>query len=259
MIILRKPKTQPGVILLAEVPSGIIDGANQVYTTAYNYRPGKIQVFYNGQALHEPDDFTETGYNEFTLTHMLPDGTDELRVTYEVDGCIGPVPSNCVTEDDLYFTILLDTPDDYIGHGGEIVVVKDNETGLEFVTASGIDFRTTFLELLDTPTTYSGFENQIVTVKADGTGLEFTTTSGVLNEQSGVENIPNGADSKSVTFPWAFSNSDYALVTELENTTDSKPSVYASLVSAKSSSGFTVLFSGDIDSNHYKLNWLAKR
>ena len=223
MIILRKPKTQSGVILLAETPSGVIDGANQIYTTAYNYRPGKIQVYYNGQALHSPDDFVETAYDEFTLTHMLPDGTDELRVTYEVDGCVGPVASNCMTEDDH----------DDIPHY--------------------------FLDLEDTPTTYSGSANQVVTVNSTGTGLIFTTASGVLNEQSGIEPIPNGADEVSVTFPGTFYAADYTLTTDIENTTDSKPSVFASIISAKSNSGFTVLFSGDMDTSNYKLNWLAKK
>jgi len=259
MIILRKPKTQPGVILLGEKPSGDINGVNQVYTTAYNYRPGKIQVFYNGQALHGPDDFTETGYNEFELTYLFPDNTDELRVTYEVDGCIGPVPSNCITQDDLYFTTLNDTPDGYTGHAGEIVTVKEDETGLEFTASSGIDFQTTFLKLLDTPITYSGSENQFVKVNSTATGLEFTTASGIIDEKYGVKDIPNGVDSISVVFSSNFLDADYTLITDLENTVDSNRSEYGMVVSTKVSSGFTVVFSGDIDSLNYKLNWLAKR
>jgi hypothetical protein len=223
MIILRKPRQSAGIILLGEKPSGAIDGVNQTYTTAYNYRPGKIQVFYNGQALHSPDDFTETGYNEFQLTYMLPDNTDELRVTYEVDGCIGPVPTNCLTEDDH----------DNLPHY--------------------------FLDLYDTPPTFSGSEGEFVRVNSTGTALEFVTTSGIINEQYGIEDIPNGADNVSVTFPRTFNDSDYTLTTDIENTVDSKPSAFASVISAKSNSGFTVIFSGDIDSVNYKLNWLAKK
>jgi len=223
MIILRKPKTTAGVIILGETPSGLINGSNQTYTTAYNYRPGRIQVYYNGQALHSPDDFTETGYNEFTLTHMLPDNTDELRVTYEVDGCVGPAPSNCLTEEDH----------DALSHY--------------------------FLDLEDTPPTYSGSENQVVTVNSTGTGLVFTVASGILNEQYGIEPIPNGADSVNVIFPRTFNDSDYTLTTDIENLVDSKPSAFASIISAKSNSGFTVIFSGDIDTSNYKLNWLAKK
>lgn len=223
MIILRKPRTTAGVIILGEKPVGDINGINQTYTTAYNYRPGRLQVFYNGQALHSPDDFTETGYNEFTLTYMLPDNTDELRVTYEVDGCVGPAPTNCLTEED--------------------------HAALPHY----------FLDLYDTPPTFSGSEGEFVRVNSNGTALEFVTTSGIINEQYGIEPIPNGADSVSVTFPKTFNDSDYTLTTDIENTVDSKPSAFASIISAKSNSGFTVIFSGDIDTLNYKLNWLAKK
>lgn len=223
MIILRKPKTGSGVIILGEVPSGDINGINQVYTTEYYYKPGKIQVYYNGQALHSPDDFTETDFNEFTLTYLYPDNTDELRVTYEVDGCTTPGPTNCLTEED--------------------------HANLDHF----------FVDLVDTPTTFSGYEGQFVRVKHDGSGLEFVTTSGIINEQYGVEDIPNGAEEISVTFASAFNDSNYSLTTDIQNTVDSKPSAYSTVISAKSNSGFTVIFSGDIDSMNYKLNWLAKK
>lgn len=211
------------MIILGEIPSGDINGVNQVYTTAYYYRPGRIQVYYNGQALHSPDDFTETGYNEFTLTHMLPDNTDELRVTYEVDGCVGPAPSNCLTEEDH------ENLDHY------------------------------FIDLADTPITFSGAEGQFVRVKYDGSGLEFVTTSGIINEQYGIEDIPNGAEGISVTFTNVFSDSNYSLTTDIQNTVDSKPSTYFSAITAKSNTGFTIELSDYTDSSNYKLNWLAKK
>jgi hypothetical protein len=205
--------------------------------------------------LHGPDDFTESGYNEFTLTYIKPDSTDELRVNYEVDGCYGGSPSNCVTEDDLYFTNLKDTPDIYSAAGGSLVRVKENETGLEFTTTSGLDF----LSLVDTPTDYTGSEDYYVKVNSFGTGLEFTTISGLEEEKHGIEPVSNGLDSVSVTFSGtAFPSSNYTVTFGLENVDDSPPSVYATLVTAKSTTGFTVLFSGDMDSSNYKLNWIAK-
>lgn len=224
MIILRKPKSGSTIIILAEVPSGNMDGSNQIYTTAYRYKPGKISVFYNGQALHSPDDFEETGgYKKFELKHLFPDSTDELRVTYEVDGCYGGSPSACLNEDDH----------DELDHF--------------------------FVDLVDTPATFSGHSGEYVMVNASETGVEFTSVSGIVDEQDGVEPIPNGASSLSVSLPQNFPDSDYTITLGLENIIDSMPSVYAMLISAKSNSGFDVIFSGDIDSNSYKLNWAVNR
>lgn len=85
MMILRKPKVQSPTIVLAEIPVGLKDGTNQIYTVQSIYKAGNIEVIYNGQVLHSPDDFQETGLYEVTLSEIKPDSTDELRITYEVD------------------------------------------------------------------------------------------------------------------------------------------------------------------------------
>ncbi len=85
MMILRKLKVQSPTIILAEIPAGLKDGTNQIYTVQSIYKAGKIEVIYNGQVLHSPDDFQETGLYEVTLSDIRPDSTDELRITYEVD------------------------------------------------------------------------------------------------------------------------------------------------------------------------------
>jgi len=211
MIILRKPSGNAQVVILAETPTGVKNGVNQTYTTEYTIVNSNIIVFYNGQALHSPDDFTISGTKSVVLDNVYPDISDELRVTYEASGCEAAQPG-C---DDLDFTDLDDTPTNYAGHGGYFVKVKDTEDGLEFVA----------------------FE-------------EFA--------QEGQETISNGVDSKSVTFGTSFPNTDYSLVFSLENTVDAAPSVYAMIITQKTTAGFTVLFSGKMDSTDYKLNWIAK-
>lgn len=114
---------------------------------------------------------------------------------------------------------------------------------------------TNFLGLVDTPTTYSGHSGQYVIVNQTGDGLEFVSASG--DTQEGITNIPDGVSSTAVSFTHAFSNSDYILTVGLENKIDSEPSVYPILIKDKTSTGFTVDFSGEIDSDNYYLNWRA--
>ena len=67
------------------------------------------------------------------------------------------------------FTGLLDTPNDYTGQAGELIVVNTGETALEF-TVGGLSF----IDLADTEVSggsYSGEEDFVVTVNPGGTGL----------------------------------------------------------------------------------------
>lgn len=83
MLVLKKygPK-----FVLAESPKGDIDDLNQTYITKHNYESKKITVFYNGQALHSPDDFEEISSNQFRLKYIFPHPGDEIRVAYEFYG-----------------------------------------------------------------------------------------------------------------------------------------------------------------------------
>jgi len=214
MIILRRPTAPASIIILAEEPQGDINGLNQTYTTEYIYRPGRIEVIYNGQVLHSPDDFDESGPQEVTLKYLYPDPTDELRITYEVDNCNAD-PSH---HGDLphFFTQLVDTPNNYNDSGGLYVRVKDDRSGLEFV------------------------------------GVPPTNITVMGNEP-----LSQGITSTAVTFDEAFDDTSYILVTELENTVDACPSIYPTIVTSKTTTGFEVYFSGEIDTDNYFLNWQA--
>jgi len=84
MIILRR--TRPGVeIRLAETLIGTQDSNNQVFETPTKYKSSRISVLYNGQALHSPEDFIESGDAEVTFIYIKPHVDDVLRVTYEAD------------------------------------------------------------------------------------------------------------------------------------------------------------------------------
>ena len=83
------------------------------------------------------------------------------------------------------FTNLSDTFSDYTGRGGEFLVVRLDETGIE--TVSGLII-STFYSLTDTPNSYAGHAGKIVVVNDFESGLTFVTPSGL--QQLGI-NIKN--------------------------------------------------------------------
>jgi hypothetical protein len=252
MIILRKIKTSGGDscrVILSDPLVGVTDGSNQVFTVSEEYTPGRIEIIYNGQVLTSPVDFEETGPNEITFVYLKPEDITVLRANYELGDCSGSSPGGSSD-----FLGLEDTPTSYVSHGDKLVKVKSDESGLEFTTLSG--GTSDFVGLTDTPTTYSGFENYYVKVNSNGTGLEFVLPDNG-DTQEGILNIPNGVASTAVSFSRDFDNTNYIVTLTLENTGDVEPSIFPILITEKTVSGFSVEFSGDIDTDNYYLNWRA--
>lgn len=214
---------------MADELIGLADGVNQKFAVSYEYSPGKIEILYNGQVLTSPDDFDEYGDdtptasglepNEIRFVYLKPLDITVLRANYQVGDCAGGV------ED---------------GPGGS----TPSEPGA-----------TSFLELTDTPTTYSGFENYFVKINAAGDGIEFASsvgdTSGIIE---GIEPVVSGTMSVDVVFDSAVLG-DYVLTVSLENTGDTETSIYPVLIKNKNTMGFTAEFSGDIDTDNYRLHW----
>lgn len=71
-----------GTVVLNEIPSGLIDGINNVYLTANPFTAGALMVWYNGNILVPGTDFTESGAGQFTTT-FIPQNTDNLIVAYK--------------------------------------------------------------------------------------------------------------------------------------------------------------------------------
>ena len=96
MIVLKKRRTiQDSVITtrgkcvgIAETLSGTLDNSNKVFYTPNDYLSGSITVMWNGQSLHSPYDFIESGPNEITFTEIAPYPGDKLRANYEYDTCV---------------------------------------------------------------------------------------------------------------------------------------------------------------------------
>ncbi len=73
-------------------------------------------------------------------------------------------------------------------------------------------------------------------------------------DRHGRTSIANGASTVTVSFS-ELGHTNYTVNATMENTTDSPPSIYAFIVSTRTSSSFTVTFMGDMDSANYDLNW----
>jgi hypothetical protein len=75
--------------------------------------------------------------------------------------------------------------------------------------------------------------------------------------KSGRENLNLWDTETQVNFGAPFDNNEYVLVIDLENTVDDPSSEYSITITEKSPFGFTVHYSGEIDSTNYYLNWYA--
>jgi len=92
-------------------------------------------------------------------------------------------------------------------------------------------------------------------------GLDYYTKEEVLDligqNKAGKEHLSLGDIETTVIFSTAFTADGYALLVSLENTNDIPASEYALTITDTTISGFTVHYSGDIDSDNYYLNWYA--
>jgi hypothetical protein len=77
------------------------------------------------------------------------------------------------------------------------------------------------------------------------------------NNKSGIHDLSLGDVEASITFISGYIDDSYRLFYSIENEIDSPSSEYAITTIEKTSGGFKVHFSGEIDSNNYKLNWFA--
>ena len=81
-----------------------------------------------------------------------------------------------------------------------------------------------------------------------------------LGIKKGIQAIPVDVNSVSIDFTSPFPpNMNYYILVTMENIVDSPVSIYSYAITAKDADGFTVSFSGDMESGNYKLNWSAQK
>lgn len=183
-----------------------------------------------GRAQRNADDtqsvsvlFVSASSQEIITVHSTEDLSLDVifRITAEATSTLDTVMSKVVIGKDVVtgassgvetFLQLTDTPDDYTGHGSKLVVVKADESGVEFVTPPTDEVGAeTFLELTDAPDDYTGQANKLVTVKADESGVEFTSPPA-----AGAPAWPTGQAPNAVATPWGWWKADDIVASHLD-------------------------------------------
>lgn len=75
----------------------------------------------------------------------------------------------------------------------------------------------------------------------------------------GNEDLSTGDTTAAITFLVAQPDANYGVAWSLVNTTDFPPSIYAGTIYEKTINGFSVIFSGTIDTDNYVLSWIVTR
>lgn len=88
------PQGEPGVDggstdIRNEIPTGVIDGANKIFTTAFNFAPRSTIITKTRLRYMLDEDYTETGLNEITFT-TAPRINEYLLIDYKVGSTIIP-------------------------------------------------------------------------------------------------------------------------------------------------------------------------
>lgn len=81
----------------------------------------------------------------------------------------------------------------------------------------------------------------------------------ITDSREGRQSLSISQTSTNISFDFDFDDTNFQVVCTFLNTTDLSPSQYGYVVTAKSVGGFTVEFSGAMDSGNYELHWLATR
>jgi hypothetical protein len=81
------------------------------------------------------------------------------------------------------------------------------------------------------------------------------TSDDFLSNNTIVVDIPNGVDEHTFNFYETKENINYSIALEMFNFIDANPSIYSWIVIDKTIYGFTVKFSGIIDSSNYKISY----
>lgn len=76
-----------------------------------------------------------------------------------------------------------------------------------------------------------------------------------LGIKVGTESIPINATEMTVAFNEVYPSPNYTVLCNINNSTDNPSSMYAYSVKSKTVGGFTIEFSGQIDSPNYVLEW----
>jgi len=203
--------------------NGYVNAAEQVYDGTYNSTA--YDIYQAVANTHPPEQLGTKFINESTIS-------GGYFVRY-----------NSTTNELEYYPIL-----DVIDHGNLLGLGDDDHT--QYILVSGT--RSFTGEVGGVYPTQSG---SLVTKKyVDDQINELRPT---IQSKYGSADVVLGTSDTSVVFNGPFTDDNYALSVSLVNEIDSPSSEYGITVTSKTNTGFTVHYSGDIDSNNYVLDWHA--
>ncbi len=81
----------------------------------------------------------------------------------------------------------------------------------------------------------------------------------ITDSREGRDTLSAAQTTTNISFDFPFDDTGFQVVCTFLNTVDGSPSQYGYVVTAKSVGGFSVDFSGAMDSGNYELHWLATR
>lgn len=85
------------------------------------------------------------------------------------------------------------------------------------------------------------------------------SSGGTQQMQTSRISLGNAAITGNVTFTTAFGDANYALVVQIENSTDGSPIFLQTLITFRDQTGFTFVFNAPTDSGNYILHYFARK
>jgi len=138
------------------------------------------------------------------------------------------------------------------------IAEKDTDYALTVNLSNVVDATSIYSYIITNKTTL-GFEILFSGIIDSGHYFISYDTDIDRNDISDCTPLSNGDTTKTVTFAVPEVDNDYSIALGISNVDDPTPSIYSYSIIAKTVNGFTVQFSSPIDSNNYKLNWIASR
>lgn len=100
---------------------------------------------------------------------------------------------------------------------------------------------------------------KIIAPDTSGGNKRWKLQGTITDTQKGRISMITGIGNITISFDYPFDDTGFQVVVSLLNDVDTNPSQYGITISAKTVNGFTVDFSGAMDSDNYELHWIASR
>lgn len=221
-------------------------GDGTTYVTA-DISPNNIKIAPAGSSTGI---LVDTGYTLFYDKVILDDsdgvqfGSGQIVTEFSTDGTMAGDSNDAVPTEQAvktYVDAQITTTSGYLSDHGNLDGLGDDDH--------------TQYSLADGTRAFTGVVSGVTpTLDAHLATKGYVDQGGI--DRHGRQSISNGASTVVVSFT-DIGSTNYTASATLQNTSDSPPSIYPFVISAKTTSSFTVTFAGDMDSANYYLEWIV--